>query len=144
MRQRDAGAAGGFDRGQRHGGGHIVGSAVRRMMKVVELADRGVPVPQQIGVELGRHGGETVRVDAVRNPVHDVSPGPESAGPFGLLRQPRHCILECVGMKVRHAGNNGAAGPRQCPIRVPRVRYAGNCAVRINSNCLIGSPPVGQ
>ena len=88
--------------------------------------------------------GQTVRVDGVRDPIHDIPPGPESTRAFGFLRQAGHSVLEGVGMKVRHAGNDRTARLLKCGVCVGRARDSGDRAVLIESNGLVGCPSVGQ
>ena len=94
----------------RHLGEVVVGAAVRRVVQIVELGDRGVARLQHLAIELGRDGLDIVGAEPVDEAVHHLAPGPEAvpAGP-SALGQPGHRPLEGVAVQVRHPGERDAA-----------------------------------
>ncbi len=95
-----------------------VGAPVRLVVQVVELADRGVAMQQQVGVELGGDRVQRRRVDRAGIAVHGFAPAPEGVALGGLaFGEPGHRALEGVRMQVRHPRHHPAAqrrgvGPR--------------------------------
>ena len=122
QRQADAGITGGGDDGARHRRRIVVGTAVRLVMHVVELADRRVTGHQHLGVKLRGHGVKAVGIHAASEGVHLLAPGPEAVGGIGLVfREARHRSLEGMRMRIRHT--------RQ-PVTGQQLRAGGQAVVK--------------
>lgn len=93
-----------------------VGTPVRVVMKVVELADARETPLQHLEIGEGGDRLDVVRREAAEEAVHDLAPGPEAVGtgaaPFG---EARHPALESVAMQVR---NTRDGDPRNRPVAV--------------------------
>src|ERR1700736_4046387 len=62
--------------------------------------------------ELGREDLEVVRLDAIREAVHGLSPGPKTvAGRQAVLGIARHAPLKRVAVRVRQAGDHDSVDP---------------------------------
>ena len=106
----DAGVARGAQQRLRHRIGIRVWPAIRRMVQVMELADRGVAGFQHLHVQLRGHRVQQLGVEARGHRVHSFAPGPERIGGIGLaLGHARHRALEGVRMQVGDAGQGPAA-----------------------------------
>ena len=74
-------------------------------MQVMKLADSGEAGFEHLGVEEPRHGLDVIRAHCQREPVHDLTPGPERVvvGPPDFS-ETGHGALERVAVQVRHTG----------------------------------------
>jgi hypothetical protein len=109
--QADAGFARGGGERVGHRRRHGIWPAVGRMVQVMELADRGVTGFEHLHVQLRGHRVQRVRIEARREPVHRLAPGPEAILGMGLaFGQARHRALERVRMQVGDAGRAPAIG----------------------------------
>jgi hypothetical protein len=86
-----------------------VGTAVRIVVHVLELADAGVAGFEHLGVEPGRDRFHVLRAEARGKAVHQRAPAPEAVVLLGaVFGEACEGTLEGVRMQVGHAGDHGA------------------------------------
>ena len=82
----------------------VVAAAARRVMQVVELADRGVTGAQHLQVGGKGQLPQPVRVQPAGEFVHPVAPGPERAA--AVVGAAAQRPVEGVRMRVGEAGHD--------------------------------------
>ena len=91
---------------------------VERLLQVMKFGNRSVTTDQHLAVNLSRDRREPVSIDDACELVHAATPGPEvilvvRPSPLGV---PRERPLECMAVRIRHAGYYDAGDPivRMC------------------------------
>ncbi len=141
QRQPHPGGVGGGQDAQGEFAAVLVGRAVRLVLQVVELAERGGAGLQHLDLQLGGDGLDILRTNAAEEAVHQLPPAPETvAGAAGLLGEPGHGALEGVRVQVRQARHHGAC---QACIAGCGV-HAGDPAGRVDLDGDARLPAVGQ
>ena len=129
QRQPDAGVRGGLAQRLRHRVLVGVPDAARRVVQVVELADRGDAGQGHLGVRRTGEREVGVRVEPGGDRVHRVAPGPE--GPAAAMGPATQRPVEGVAVGVGEA-------------RAARCRAAGSGVARTLSAVTAGEPAVGH
>jgi hypothetical protein len=107
--QADARGLGRAQQAQRQRGIVGIGPAVRVVVHIVELADRGVAGLQHLDVKPSGDGFQLPGRDAPRESVHLRAPAPEAVGLLAAeFGETGKGALECVRVQVRQAGNHRA------------------------------------
>ena len=125
--QPDAGGARGRPQRLAHRVGVGVGVAARRVVQVVELADRADPGQRHLGVGRGRERQIGIGVEPGGEGVHLLAPRPESAAT--VVRAPAQRPVEGVAVAVGEPRQHDA-GQHARSLPLTAGRHRGEPAVR--------------
>ena len=99
----------GTDQRLAHRVGVVVRHAAGGVVEVVELPDRGHPGERHLGVRRPREPVVAVRIQALDEPVHLLTPRPEVVR--RRLRPPAQRAMQRVRVRIREPGEREAAQP---------------------------------
>ncbi len=112
-------------------------------MQVMKFSDRCVSGLEHLDEQLRRDQLEILGLDAVRERVHRIAPGPETVARTGAeFAVARHRALEGVAMCVGHSRHDGS-GDVRCARRFRSYGQSGDQPLLRNRDCDVTKPAAG-